>query len=260
MRTTATLLVTLTLIPPLCAGAARAQQPSSPDTPLAQAAPPASDQAAPSPDANGVYPAVPGIESPYLTSPAMAALPADADTSRPRIVRFTVVIGADGSIGKLSLLNPQGDALETAAATAIQQSKFAPGTLNGNPVPVQVCVSVPFIRVRPPIPHLQACIDPNGPNRPHLPPGTTPPRATYTPVPEYSEQARKKKIQGTVLLSTLVNEQGQPTDIRIERSLGYGLDENAVQAVSRYRFSPAIDRDGHPVAVRIRIEVSFQLY
>ena len=256
MHAAVSVLVTLAL----SASAASAQQPSRPDNPPAQTTPPASDQAAPSPDVNGVYRAVPGIESPYLTSPAMATLPADADTSRPRIVRFTAVIGADGSVGKLSLLNPQGDALETAAAAAIQQSKFAPGTLNGNPVPVQVCVSVPFLRLRPPIPHLQPCIDPNGPSRSHLPPGTTPPHAIHFSNPEYSDEARKKKIQGVVLLSTLVNEQGEPTDIRIEKSLGYGLDENAMRAVSQYRFEPARDRDGKPVAIRIRIEVNFWLY
>lgn len=93
-----------------------------------------------------------------------------------------------------------------------------------------------------------------------MPPGVTPPRPTQTGNPEYSDEARKKHIEGTVLISTLVNEQGMPTDIRVEKGIGYGLDENAMRSVSQYRFQPATDRDGHPVPVRIAVEVSFRLY
>jgi TonB family protein len=217
--------------------------------------------APPVPDKDGVYHQGPGVDAPYLTSPAMAAVPDGADLSRPRIVHFTAVIAADGSVARLDVIAPQGDALETAAAAAVQQSKFAPGTVNGNPVPVEVCGRVPFIHVQPAIPRLGPCL-PSGAAGPafRMPPGVTPPRATYTAIPEYSEQARKKKINGTVLISTLVNEQGEPTDIRVEKGIGYGLDERAVQSVSQYRFQPAVDRDGKPVAVRIAIQVTFRLY
>lgn len=222
--------------------------------------------AAPTPDADGVYRAAPGIDAPYLTSPAMAAYPSDAAaTDRPRVVRMTVVVAADGLVGKVAVLGPWGDAYEPAATAAVQQSKFAAGALDGKPVPVMVCVRVPFIHLRPAVPVVASCA--NGPGfggggglMSHIPPGVTPPHATYLPVPEYSNEARKKKIQGIVLLSTLVNEQGEPTDIRVVKSLGYGLDEQAESAVSRYRFEPARDRDGKAVAARVTIEVSFQLY
>jgi TonB family protein len=216
----------------------------------------------PVPDKDGVYHLGPGVDPPYLTSPAMATLPDGADASRPRMVHFTAVIAADGSVTKLSVLNPEGDALESAAMTAVQQTKFAPGVVNGKPVPVEVCLRVPFIHVRPAIPRLAPCLQsgfggPGGPFR--MPPGVTPPRAIHEAFPAYSEQARRQRIQGTVLVSTLVDEQGKPTDIRVERGIGYGLDDNAVQAVSQYRFQPATDRDGKPVAVRIAIEISYHL-
>jgi TonB family protein len=257
MRISACLLV----FAALSAWPALAQQPNgsaAPDPASPQVQPPA-----PAPDQDGVYHLGPGVDAPYLTSPAMATPPDDADTSRPRIVRFTAVIATDGSVTKLSVLNPQGDALETAALAAVQQSKFAPGVVNGNPVPVEVCLRVPFIHVQPAIPRVGACPQPGavGPGAGfRMPPGVTPPRAIYTPDPEFSEQARKKKIQGTVLLSTLVNEQGEPTDIRVEKGIGYGLDERAVQCVSEYKFQPATDRDGKPVAYRIHIEVNYRLY
>jgi periplasmic protein TonB len=60
-------------------------------------------------------------------------------------------------------------------------------------------------------------------------------------------------------MSALVTEEGEPTDIRVERSAGMGLDENAVDCVSRYKFLPAM-KDGAPVEARIMIEVNFRLY
>jgi TonB family protein len=217
----------------------------------------------PAPDQDGVYHSGPGIDAPYVTSPAMATAPDGADTSRTRIVRFTAVIAADGSVAKLNVVNPEGDAYEAAAMTAVQQTKFAPGNMNGNPVAVAVCLRVPFIHVQPAIPRLGPCPPAGGigPGRAfRMGSGITPPHPTHVADPEYSNEARKKKIEGVVLLSTLVNEQGMPTDIRVERGLGYGLDERAVAAVSEYRFEPAMDRDGKPVAVRISIEVNYRLY
>jgi TonB family protein len=55
----------------------------------------------------------------------------------------------------------------------------------------------------------------------------------------------------------IVDEHGMPTAIRVVRSIGHGLDENAVAAVSQYRFRPATV-DGNPIAARITIEVSFR--
>jgi TonB family protein len=89
--------------------------------------------------------------------------------------------------------------------------------------------------------------------------GYTPPSPIHTASPEYSEDARRKKIQGNVRVSVLVNEEGVPVDPRVEKSLGYGLDEKALEAALQYQFRPAM-RDGQPVAVRIMIEESFRLY
>jgi protein TonB len=89
--------------------------------------------------------------------------------------------------------------------------------------------------------------------------GVSAPRALYAPDPEYSEEARKAKYQGTVVLWVVVGADGRPRDIRIARSVGMGLDEKAVEAVRQWRFEPA-HRDGTPVAVQINVEVSFRLY
>jgi periplasmic protein TonB len=85
------------------------------------------------------------------------------------------------------------------------------------------------------------------------------PRGLYTPDPEYSEEARKAKYQGTVMLWLIVGPDGRPRDIKVARSLGMGLDEKAVEAVKTWKFDPA-RKDGQPVAVQINVEVNFRLY
>jgi TonB family protein len=89
--------------------------------------------------------------------------------------------------------------------------------------------------------------------------GVSAPRALYTPDPEYSEEARKAKYQGTCVLWLIVGPDGRPRDIKISRSLGLGLDEKAIEAVKTWKFEPAM-KDGKPVAVQINVEVSFRLY
>jgi TonB family protein len=80
----------------------------------------------------------------------------------------------------------------------------------------------------------------------------------YRPEPEYSEEARKAKYSGTVLLSVVIDEHGNTRDIHVLRPLGLGLDEKAIEAVTRWRFRPGI-KGGRPVAVEANIEVSFRL-
>ncbi|HET9281145.1 MAG TPA: energy transducer TonB [Candidatus Angelobacter sp.] len=86
-----------------------------------------------------------------------------------------------------------------------------------------------------------------------------PPKATYTPEPEFTDEARKSGFQGTVVLGVLVNKNGQVSRIRIEKPLGKGLDQQAVESVKTWRFNPAT-KDGESVAVEMKVEVSFQLY
>jgi len=85
------------------------------------------------------------------------------------------------------------------------------------------------------------------------------PRAIYDPEPEYSEEARKVKHEGIVILSLVVDQQGRTRDIRVARSLGMGLDEKAIEAVKKWRFSPGT-KDGIAVPVQVNVEVNFRLY
>jgi len=76
--------------------------------------------------------------------------------------------------------------------------------------------------------------------------------------PEYSEQARKSKYQGTVVLNLIVQKDGSVRDIRVMTPLGMGLDEKAIEAVRQWRFRPG-QKGGAPVDVSAVIEVTFRL-
>jgi periplasmic protein TonB len=89
--------------------------------------------------------------------------------------------------------------------------------------------------------------------------GISAPKPLSTPDPEYTEEARNAKTQGTCILWMIVDEQGHPRDIRVVRGLGFGLDAKAIDAVKQWRFEPAV-KDGHPVNVQISVEVGFKLY
>lgn len=89
-------------------------------------------------------------------------------------------------------------------------------------------------------------------------PKITPPVLIYKEEPEFSEQARKAKYQGTVLLSIEVDASGHPRNVRVVRGLGLGLDEKAIEAVSRWRFRPGV-QNGNPVVTSATVEVNFRL-
>ena len=89
--------------------------------------------------------------------------------------------------------------------------------------------------------------------------GVSAPKAIFAPDPEYSEEARKAKYQGTVVLSLIVGADGVPRDIRVARSVGLGLDEKAIETVKTWKFEPG-SKDGKPVATYATIEVAFHLY
>jgi TonB family protein len=84
------------------------------------------------------------------------------------------------------------------------------------------------------------------------------PTCIYCPGPEYSDEARKAQHRGVVLLHAIVDEKGNASSIRVQKSLGMGLDQAAVRAVQNWRFKPA-QRSGKPVPVYVNVDVNFHL-
>ncbi len=88
--------------------------------------------------------------------------------------------------------------------------------------------------------------------------GVSQPAVIFKVDPEYSEEARKAKYSGTVMLAVIVDAEGHARDIHVVKSLGMGLDEKAIEAVEKWKFKPGM-KGGQAVNVRATIEVNFRL-
>jgi protein TonB len=89
--------------------------------------------------------------------------------------------------------------------------------------------------------------------------GVSAPVLIYSVEPEFSEEARKAKVAGNVLVNLWVDTSGNPSHVRVIRGVGMGLDEKARDAVMQYRFKPAME-NGRPVLVELNVEVNFQIF
>jgi len=89
--------------------------------------------------------------------------------------------------------------------------------------------------------------------------GVSAPIPIYSPDPPYSEEARKAKFSGVVVVQIIVDAAGNVREAKVVKPLGLGLDEKAIETIRTWRFKPAV-RNGTPVNVRMLVEVSFRLF
>jgi periplasmic protein TonB len=112
--------------------------------------------------------------------------------------------------------------------------------------------------------------NPDASGKYHLGDGVSAPKLVFAPDPEFTDQARRKRLVGTVVVGLTVDTAGNPQDVRVARSLSQdvskkykqialGLDDSAVAAVKQYRFEPA-QFQGKPVPVETKVEVNFRIY
>jgi len=87
--------------------------------------------------------------------------------------------------------------------------------------------------------------------------GVSAPVLIHKVEPEYTEEARAAKYQGTVILYVEIDPNGNAKNIEVKESLGLGLDEKAIEAVKQWKFKPG-QKDGNPVTVFATIEVIFR--
>jgi TonB family protein len=76
--------------------------------------------------------------------------------------------------------------------------------------------------------------------------------------PEYSEEARKARYSGVVIVYMEIDQTGRPRNLKIVKGVGLGLDEKAIEAVSQWRFKPGL-KDGRPVVWSGEVECAFHL-
>ena len=172
------------------------------------------------------------------------------------VVEFS--IKRDGSLGKIAVTkSSQERSLDAAALEGIKSA--APF----QPLPAEyheksLAVRFHFVYNQEPGPDRPVCGERRRRAR-HDGGAYKPPRILSQPDPEYTEDARRSKYQGVVLIGATVEPSGEVSNVCVEQALGSGLDEKAVAAVKTWRFQPAT-RDNQPVSDNLSIEVSFHLY
>jgi len=210
-------------------------------------------------------------------------------------VVFSVLVDETGMPRNIMFLQPRGWELDKLALQIVVADRFKPGTLDGIPVVVgqsvvldlQTCVDekkdnagnkIDQLRLRSqpvqnlsalPKPLEEAVLTPIGLSLEDIYIAASPyyriggevsaPVVLYSPEAEFTDEARRANYDGVCLITLIVDIYGIPQNVRIVKPLGYGLSEKAIEAVSRYRFKPAM-KNGEPVPVMVNVEVNFRLY
>ena len=89
--------------------------------------------------------------------------------------------------------------------------------------------------------------------------GVTVPACVYCPSPNFTDEARAAKFNGSVVLQVVVTADGRAENISVVRKAGYGLEQSAIETVKKWQFRPAKGPDGNPVATVVPIEVTFRI-
>jgi TonB family protein len=183
-------------------------------------------------------------------------------------VTSLVRVGVDGSVQSICTLNSLADGMDQQAVNALRKWKFQPASYNDQPVSVEIAVETQF-HLAPEDSGLMATSKDMNQSRNSKGadvidqqeliqegPGVTPPQATYSPEAIYTEEARRASLAGDVVLNVTVTETGAVAAVTVVKGLGKGLDENAIEAVKKWKFKPGM-KDGKPVRTQVAVEVSF---
>ena len=193
-----------------------------------------------------------------VTPPAVAEYtmpPLYSDEARRRriegIVRVAIWVDATGKAEVLRVEQGLGFGLDQNAILAARNWRFSPGARNGSPIAMKTSIAVEFNLRNEELNELIA-------NDMAVRVGrdVTPPSIIHRVRAQYPERARRRGLVGTVVLDLLILENGSPRILRVVQALDPELDDNAVQALEQWRFSPAM-KDGVPVKVRMNAEVKF---
>lgn len=257
-----------------------AQQPS------ATAAPSASN---PLPPGDTAYYDGPNVSAPELIPLSLETIGAGHCDKLDGVATLTAIVDAQGVPVQIVFLRSAGNGVDKMAAHMVSLDRFKPGMRDGSPVPtvisdeikVQTCIerskndagkkvitlhlrSVPDQRINlmksPGAEATVSFIDRPPEDAPvaafKAGSGVTPPVVIHSVGADFSPDARLRHISGVCLISLIVDTHGLPQNLRVARSLEPSLDQNALVAISHYRFKPAM-KNGVPVPAVITIEVDF---
>jgi TonB family protein len=241
---------TIALMALLPAPFAAAQQPTPPFDTTAPA------QANETPDTrSGLYKVGGRISPPEALSSVNAEFSDEARRARYQgVCLISLIVDAQGNPQNLHVVRALGMGLDEKAMEAIRQTKFKPAMKDGTtPVPVMITIEVDF--------RLYARDQPDptaAPGFDTVPANVQPPFLLHYVKPKYSPYGRKNRISGDCVIGLTVDILGEPQNVHVVRSLEPSLDENAVAAVKRWRYTPAII-NGKSVPFEGTVKVKFTL-
>ena len=213
------------------------------------------------------------VVAPRLKTPELPTVQGEVCNGRLRgKVVLDLVVDETGKPEQVYFINALGNDLDRLALVAVEADRFDPGTRNGDRVAVKESVDV----------SLDGCIeaktDDSGKQVQMLRLKTQPlqtfskfrsihgakffkdaepPYPLMTPEAQFTDEARNRRISGVCLIKLTIDEHGLTQNPTIVHTIGHGLDEEAIKAVQKYRFRPALKK-GKPVAVAMTIEVNFR--
>lgn len=238
-----------------------------------------------------VYKAEAHVSPPQLLPIDLSAsIAPSCDEHQSAKIQIAMIVDRNGKPRDLMMSRPLGDTRDEMAIEIASRDHFSPGELDRVPVAVSITLDIilnscivqvqtadggkigkyrllsqPEQKVGPASqwepeklefssnesPAALAPYRIGGPVKPPIP--------IITPEAAFSDEARKKGIQGVCIIQVLVDQRGFPQNIRMVKPLGYGLDAAAMEAVKRYRFKPAMLDGFRPVPVSLAVEVNFRL-
>lgn len=169
-------------------------------------------------------------------------------------VTLSAVVRADGTVGDVKVIKSLDAELDRQAVAAAKQWTFKPGTKDDQPVSVYVTLEMTFT-LRPgtkAVPPAQDNVYKPGQD------GVTAPVLVRDVKPQYTEDARARRVQGSVELAAVVLSDGTVGELRVTKSLDTDLDQQAIKAAKQWTFKPGT-KDGKPVDVEVNIELTFTL-
>ena len=168
-----------------------------------------------------------------------------------------LTVDANGNPQDLHVIKSLEPSLDAQAIEAVSQYRFRPAMKDGTtPVPVRISVEIDFRLYK--TPGSRGC-SPKYPAAVSAAQGRVIPAVFISHVePKYTRDARRNRITGTCTLQLTIDAKGIPRNVHVIRGLDPGLDLNAVKAVERWRYRPAI-KDDVPVSIDSTVNVDFKL-
>jgi TonB family protein len=187
----------------------------------------------------------PGMSAPTVLQSTIALYTEEARTRGIEgTVTIEALIGEDGKIKSTRILKGLGFGLDEAALACVQEWTLSPATRNGLPVSVGAQIDIVFsIRSA---------------NAVRMGAGMIPPTVQQRVEPQYTAEAARVGLSGTVVLQAVIRSDGTVDVLRVVRGLPLGLTDSAIDAIKQWKFRPG-QRDGKSADIALNIEVNFNI-